>query len=200
MDLVLQALFLFGATVLALALLVGAGLVVWPEKMRQLSARLDRWHSLRVMLGPLDRQHLVERRIYRYHRIAGLLITVGAGYTLLMLFTIAPSATGALLPASIDPGLRDLLATAVYGFLLVSNAGALGVGLLVYFRPSALKSAETAGNRWLSTRRVTKPLDVIHNGLDTTLWRHPRLIGAFILAGVLYVIGVFAAYHFGIFH
>jgi hypothetical protein len=198
MDIVSTALYWIATALVLLALATGLGLLAAPARLQTLARPLDRWHSLRPALGLLDKPHHTEQRIYRHHRLVGALVVAGAGYTLLRLPGIDHQAALALLPAAWDSTLRSLLAANAYWILLLANLAALSVGLAVYFRPSLLKHVEARSNRWLSTRQAMKPLDTWHTELDVTLWRHPRLTGAFVLLGSLYVWGVLLAYRHGI--
>lgn len=198
MDIIITALYWSATALIILALATGIGLLVAPAQLRALARPLDRWHSVRPALGPLDKPHYTERRLYHHHRLLGALVVAGAGYTLLRLSAIDPQATAALMPAGWDGSLRALAAANSYWFLLVSNLAALGVGLVVYFRPSLLKRLETRSNRWLSTRQAMKPLDVYHGEVNTMLWDSPRATGIFLILGSLYVWSVLLVYRHGI--
>lgn len=198
MDLIADALYWIATALIITALATGIALLTVPAQLRTLTRPLDRWHSLRPALGPLDKPHYAERRLYHHHRLFGALIVAGAGYTLLRLPGLDHQAALDLLPVTWDSSLRSLLAANIYWLLLVSNLAALGIGLVVYFRPSLLKHLETRSNHWLSTRQAMKPLDTWRTELNTTLWNHPRLTGAFLLLGGLYVWSVLLAYRHGI--
>lgn len=198
MDIIVDALYWIATALILFSLATALGLLAVPAQLQSLARVLDRWHSLRPTLGPLDKPRHTERRIYRHHRLAGALIVAGAGYTLLRLSAIDHQATLALLPDHWDDVLRSLFAANSYWFLLVTNLAALGIGLVVYFRPSLLKHLETRSNHWLSTRQAMKPLDTYHTGLNVALWHRPRLTGAFLLLGSVYVWAVLIAYRHGI--
>lgn len=198
MDLIADALYWIATALILLSLAAALGLLAVPAQLHALARTLDRWHSLRPALAPLDKPHYTERRLYRHHRLVGALVVCGASYTLLRLAGLDPQAALGLLPEGWDDRLRGLLAANFYWFLFLANLAALGVGLVVYFRPSLLKPLETRANRWLSTRQAMKPLDVRHTGLDRALWRHPRRTGAFLLIGSLYLWAVLLAYRHGI--
>lgn len=198
MDLIADALYGIATALILLSLATAFGLLAVPAQLQSLARTLDRWHSLRSTLGPLDKPHYTERRIYRHHHLFGALIVAGAGYTLLRLAGIDIHAIPALLPAHWDEALRSLLAANFYWFLLLANLATLGVGLVVYFRPSLLRPLETRSNRWLSTRQAMKPLDTYHTSLNIALWRRPRRVGAFLLIGSLYLWAVLIAYRHGI--
>ncbi|WP_127474657.1 hypothetical protein [Sulfurivermis fontis] len=198
MDIIITALYWSATALVVLALLTGIGLLVAPGPLRDLARPLDRWHSLRPALGPLDKPHYTERRIYHHHRLVGALFVFGAGYTLLRLPGVDPQAALGLMPENWDGNLRGLLAANVYWLLLVANFAALILGLVVYFRPSLLKRLEARSNRWLSTRQAMKPLDVYHSEWNTLLWRRPRLTGLFITAGSLYIWIILLAYRHGV--
>lgn len=198
MEIIITALYWSASVLTVLALATGIGLLLAPAQLRELARPLDRWRSLRPMLGQLDKPHYTERQLYHRHRLVGGLIVAGAGYTLLRLSGIDHQATLALLPDHWDHGLRSLAAANAYWFLLITNLAALGVGLVVYFRPSLLKHLETRSNHWLSTRQAIKPLDVSHGELNALLWGRPRATGLFLVLGSLYIWSVLLAYRHGI--
>lgn len=194
MDIIISALYWIATALLVLTLAVAIGLLAAPAQLQSLTRPLDRWHSLRPLFRPVDKPRYAEARLYHHHRLLGALLVAGAGYTLLRLPGIDHQATLALLPTTWDSSLRALLAANTYWFLLLANLAALGVGLAVYFRPSLLKGLEDRSNRWLSTRQAMKPLDTYHTGLNASLWNHPRLTGAFLLLGSLYIWSILLAY------
>jgi hypothetical protein len=87
-------------------------------------------------LAPLHRPRRIERWIYRHHRATGALITIGAGYAL---FALVASGDGA------GPLPTGAWSVPIVGVELL----AMLFGMLVFFRPSLLKSLEGAANRWI---------------------------------------------------
>lgn len=87
-------------------------------------------------LAPLHRPRRIERWVYRHHRATGVLITIGAGYALFVL--IASRSDDGALPTG-------AWSVPIVGVELL----AMLFGVVVFFRPSLLKSLEGAANRWI---------------------------------------------------
>lgn len=71
--------------------------------------------------------------------------------------------------------------------LIAGNLLALAVGALLALVPRKAQGWFRHGDRWISTRQLTKPLDVMRNA-DSTMLRYPRALGAILLAGALYIL------------
>ncbi len=175
----------------AAAAVTGAWLLLAPDSFLRLNARLARWYSTQRALEPLERPIAVERRLYRHHRLVGAVLTAGSLYTT---WRLATAYDEARIVAALRPDLPAPLAGALLtgwtAFLALGNLAALAVGLALLARPSALKDLEAWANRWISTRRALRFLDVPHNGPDRLVARHPRLTGALLLAAALWLAAV----------
>jgi hypothetical protein len=73
-------------------------------------------------------------------------------------------------------------------FLLIGNAAALVFGVFFILRPSALKRFETWADRSISGRQATKAIEVPRNPADQFVRAHPRVVGALVVLGSLYVL------------
>ena len=178
--------FLLLGSVFALA--AGLLLLVNSEKAFRIAERMNRWVSTRAALRPLEEQHSISRPLYRMHRLVGTLICAGALYALIVLGS--PYGEMAITKTLSGIGPRRLASWASESLrivLLVGNFGALLFGLVFIVRPSALKGLETWADRRISGRRATKPLDEIHLPTDRFVRDHPRLVGAMVSIGSLYV-------------
>ncbi len=84
--------------------------------------------------------------------------------------------------------------------LIFGNIFALVIGVLMLASPTRLNALFKFSNRWISTRRMTKPLEK-PRPTERALLRYPRLLGAILLAsaalilikGAIFVIGMSAA-------
>jgi hypothetical protein len=65
---------------------------------------------------------------------------------------------------------------------------AVVVGLMSLFRLDQLRSWSGSVNRWISMRKMTKPLDTPHYQLDKLVVAQPRLWG-----GVITLLALFSA-------
>ena len=96
----------------------------------------------------LDRRRSIERPLYRHHSAFGAVVIVGAVASLATLWGMRdhPLVTGGL------PGI--LGAWGASAVMLTSWAlavFALGIGVFLLIRPSAIKGFETAANRWIES-------------------------------------------------
>lgn len=84
--------------------------------------------------------------------------------------------------------------------LVFGNLFAFSIGVIMLAAPRQLKALFKFSNRWISTRKMTKPLEK-PRAADLTLLRYPRVLGAVLLAsaalilikGTIFVTGLSAA-------
>jgi hypothetical protein len=181
---------------LSIFLLVGAlmGIVVSlllifkPHLMIHVNRTANRWVSMRPISRWLDRSISIERWFYRHHRAMGASIVLGAGY-ILVYFGVLFDKTQMLrhsrvkIPAKLLEGLLDALVLCS----LVGGAVALAAGLFIWARPSLLRGIEKKSNRWVTSRRATKVLDVTHDRADRFVEGHAWRVGWLLLLGSLYL-------------
>ena len=181
---------------LAIFLLIGALLgvvlalllIFKPQFLERLNRVANRWVSTRHISQWLDRSVSIERWFHQHHRAAGVVIVLGASYILIyfgFLFDKAYTLQrwSGKFPAKLLDGLLDAL---VLGSL-VGGAVALMVGLFLWLRPSLLRGMEEVANQWVSSRRVTKMLDVPHGQADIFIARHAQRAGWLLLVGSIYL-------------
>lgn len=171
---------------LAGALVVGLWLLAHPSSLLRLNTATSRWLSLRRSLRPVELPLHWEPKLYRHHRLAGGIVLAAAGYAL---YRWAFAFDRAALLRYLDAAAGWDAGWIVDGGEIVfvaMNLLLLPVGVVLIVRPSLLKGLESWGNRWVSTRRASRPLDLPHEGVDRLAARHPRLIGAAIVLLSLY--------------
>ncbi len=130
----------------ALGVAAGVALLIVAGRTPRERTWLRRWLLEIDLLALLDRRRSIERPLYRHHYAFGAAVIVGAVASLATLWELHndPLVTGVL------PGV--LGAWGAGAAILVSwalAAFALGIGVLLLVRPSALKGFETAANRWI---------------------------------------------------
>lgn len=175
-----------------LGLVIGILLVLNSGAVFRLGARLNVWISTRQAMRQFEEPISVERAIYRYHRIFGVLILIGALYTLyvLVLRFQGPELVS-ILARLLQLRVALWLAESVRLFFVVVNAAALLIALTMIVRPSALKRIEEWANRRYSGRRAMKTWEIPRNGADRIVQEHPRLTGvALSLAGLYVVVAI----------
>ena len=188
--------YIFLWRALAIFLLIGALLgvvlalllIFKPQFLERLNRVANRWVSTRHINRWLDRSVRIEHWFYQHHRAAGVVIVLGASYILIyfgFLFDKAYTLQrwSGKFPAKLLDGLLDAL---VLGSL-VGGAVALMVGLFLWLRPSLLRGMEEVANQWVSSRRVTKMLDVPHGQVDIFIARHAQRAGWLLLVGSIYL-------------
>jgi hypothetical protein len=188
-QIVNQSIFIFLMVGAAFALIAGLLLLFDSRRAFRIGEWLDRWVSTRQVIRPLEKQHSIARPMYRMHRLVGALICAGALYALIVLGTAQGAA--AITKSLSGLGSRyfvEWLSDSLRLFLLIGNAGALVFGLFFILRPSALKRLEAWADRSISGRQATKPLEISHHPADKFVRAHPRMVGALVILGSLYVL------------
>lgn len=182
---VLYVILLGGA---ALGLLIGILLVVDSARVVRWNDRLNAWYSPPKALRTLDGSVEIKRVVYRWHRVMGILLLAGAVFTLDALVFGFTSA--ALVRTFRDLGNQAALGVvfeAARIFLIVGNVAALVAAAVLIFRPSLLKGVEAWADRSYSTER-TEALDAMRYQPDEFVRSRPKLVGALITLGSLYVL------------
>ena len=74
---------------------------------------------------------------------------------------------------------------------LVGGFIALGMGLLLFFKPEMVEGLNKSGNKWYSARKSTKPLDVVRD-TNSFYFNNNKLIGTIML--VVSILAVYLIY------
>lgn len=156
-----------------------AGLVA-PALLVHLNTLLGRWYSTRRALKPVEIPRNIDPFIYRHHKWMGaLVVMVGSYNALTLLFTPA---------AQLRDAMTVIAIMTLHRVMLMGNALAIALGLLIYFRPSTLRRLEEPANRWVSLRPAVAVLEQNHPPIDRAFCNHPRAYSLFILLGSLYAL------------
>ena len=183
-----QAIFAFLLLGSIFALVAGLLLVFRSELAFRASERMNRWVSTRTALRSLEEQRSIARPLYRMHRLVGALICAGALYALIVLGTPYGGTAITKTLSGIGPQrFASWLSESLRLVLLVGNFGAFVFGIVFIVRPSALKGLEAWADRRISGRTATKPLEEVHLSTDRFTRSHPRVVGAVVALGSLYV-------------
>lgn len=184
-DVLLVTLFNIGAICFA----VGLFLLIAPQRFLGLTGRLNRWISTAEAFESLDRSRPADRFLYRRHVWLGALLVLGSLY-ILYVFWIWYDRNRVLtaLPIIESPVVSAWLYDSAVLILRGVGVIGMGTGVVIGLRPSLLKSVEAWGNRWFSTHRVATALDRQRDLPANWFPGRPRLFGALITLGSLYVI------------
>lgn len=111
------------------------------------------------LIFPLDRSYHIERKIYRHHRISGLLLTFAAG---LWFWLISPGEIVRHSIAAIHAYVSHLLARGELLTLIQASVACtiFAIGILITFRPSLLKPVEAYLNREKALRSRKPPFSL----------------------------------------
>lgn len=176
-----EGLLLSLALGLLLSALVGLLMVLRPARLFSLNERWSRWVDTSGQFAVLDKPRSLERFFYRYHRIAGALITLGSSYVLWQ-WTFAYRRDGVfgMLGERWSQPELNWAVTAGEWITVGLHILILAIGLVILFRPSLLRRLELEGNRWHEPV-VARALDRIYSPLERMLQVYPRLSGAVLL-------------------
>ena len=182
-----------------LGLLTGAALIFNSALVLRVSEKMNVWISTREAMQLLEEPIAIERAVYRWHRLVGALIFVGALFTLYVLLWRfnGPQVVDALAKL-LELGVAKWAAESLRVFFVVVNVVALVIAVVMIIRPSALKSVEAWANRQYSTSGSAQALETPRAGPDNLLRTRPRLLGIVLaLAGVFVLFSLGSARFFG---
>ena len=177
------------------ALIIGALMLVAPPRLKALFKFSNRWISTRQMTKPLAKPRPTDRAMLRYPRVLGAILLASAALILIKgaIFITGISVVdgGRLLArlygdTDISSSVRESLWISLIAFIVLGAMTAVVVGLMSLFKLGQLKHWAESVNRWVSTRRLTKPLDMPHYHLDRLVVAQPRLWGGVITALALF--------------
>jgi hypothetical protein len=150
---------------------------------------LNAWYSTRKAAEALERPVDVKRAVYRWHRVAGIIVFAGALFTLdALIFGFKTTALARALRDVGSPALLGLLFETVRIFLIVGNLAAFLAAAILVFRPSLLKGVEAWGDRQYGSWQSSLPLDAMRFQPDEFVRSRPKLVGVLIVLGSLYVL------------
>lgn len=177
------------------AVFVGVLMIAAPQRLGDLFKISNRWISTRRMTRPLARPRQADRTLLRYPRVLGAILLASAALILIkgMIFISGVSAAdGGWLLARLYSGVRlsagawEFVWITLITVILLGAILAIVVGLMSLFKLGKLKHWAESVNRWVSTRQLTKPLDMPHYHLDKMVSAKPRLWGGVITALALF--------------
>jgi hypothetical protein len=179
------------------ALGIGVLMLAAPRQLKAVSRFSNRWISTRKMTKPLAKSRPTEHAMLRYPRALGAIMLASATLILIkgtiFVTGMGVAEGGRLLArlyddADVSSGLWESLWISLIAFIALGAVTAVVVGLMSLFRPGQLKRWAGSVNRWVSTRKLTKPLDIPRYHLDDLVAARPRLWG-----GVITALSLFSA-------
>ena len=175
----------------ALGVAAGAGLLIVPDRVLRESTGLRRWLFEIDLVALLDRRRTIERTLYRHHYAFGTTVIVGAVALFVTLWELRDhSLLTDALPRFIGTSGVRVAILASWTLALF----ALGIGVFLLVRPSALKGVEAVANYWIepfpSTGKRSNP--AAENFITLLVLRAPRLTALALMAAGLACLLTFA--------
>lgn len=170
-------------------LLMGIALVFRSSLVARISQRMNVWISSRKAMRPLEKPIDIERAVYRWHRIIGAALLVGALFTLyIAVVRLHGPEMSFVFGKFVRPEIAKMLGQSLRIFLIVANGAALLIAAIVILRPSALKPLEVWANRQYSSRQATRAWEIPRNLVDPFVQANPRLTGTILALASLCVL------------
>src|SRR5258706_8678468 len=177
-QVVLPSLALLGLAGSALGISVGLGLLLRSAATLRFFDTMNRWISTRQTLKPLEIPRYVGSPTAEKPRRNGLVLLIARAYVAVALWQLDGAKVAAL---AYDTGYAvaaEILLTAIRWSLVAGGLGAIAVGIMLLFFPSAYLGFEARANHWYSTRQAFTGGGTSHLTLGRWVAACPRLPGA----------------------
>ena len=136
---VVPSVLVFVLIVGVVGILLGLGLIARNKSVLRLLECLNRWTSLRRALKPLEVPREIEQGVAKHPRTLGILILVGAAFSLyFLLLRVSASDFSALLAARSVQGALLWFANSLRWALIGANVIALAIGIVLAFLPQMM--------------------------------------------------------------
>tara|TARA_R110000787_G_scaffold13918_8_gene43232 strand:- start:2176 stop:2781 length:606 start_codon:yes stop_codon:yes gene_type:complete len=175
-----QGLFVSLCLGLGAAMLWGIWLCIHPPGAQRFALGADQWVATGDWFDRLNKPVPTSRWFYRNHRALGALIVLGSGYALIRWWTAIE------LPDLLDmagPWVRvnglEWLVEAGEWLFVGFNILFLIAGVVIFLRPSLLKTPEKWADRWVKVP-ADQALDRRFDPLEAAQARYPRTTGLLI--------------------
>ena len=172
---VAQTLAWISSTAGAFGIVAGAFLLVAPGALHE-GSRWRHWLLEADLAAVLDARRAIERPLYRHHRVFGAAVIAGALAWFATLWTLRDR-----FPV---PG--EYAGTVTLALCTLA-AFALGIGVFLLIRPSALKRFEATANRWIEPLPSSGKGDASasYAVINRLVVRAPRFTGLLLLTAGL---------------
>jgi len=191
-----QFLFITGLVMLLFSLVIGMLMLVRPSAIIGLNKQASTMFSLRRSTKVLETPRYIDHAFYNHHQILGTIVTLTSAYVLYYFSLVfdADIITGSMAHDGYDDVFSVLL-NAIQITMLITGVVSLVIGVIVFIRPSRLKTFETWSNHWVSTRRATRSLAEDKDQINQMAYRNPKLVGIiFVCLSIYAAIGLFMIY------
>lgn len=162
-------------------LMVGIGLMFRTEAMYRMFDVMNRWISFRKAMKPMEIPRDSSAFVLGHRRVLAAVVVAAALFTLYnLLFRLNVAHASQLIGSTMKLPVNwvEWLLSSLVWFLLVGNTVAIAVGAMLAFAPAPMARLETASARWISTRRIMKVTDTMHDEPEHWVHQSPRAAGA----------------------
>ena len=184
-PLIFNFLFILGVLLLP----VGIGFMLIPGKIFKFGIKMNRWVSTESFFNKINTPIYKERFFYRHNKILGAFIVFASVFCLYILtFDAGEKNVSIILNRLAESSAEAWMFIILFYMLVIAIILALVFGVIMFIRPSALKSIEKIGNRWIDTDVLLKALDESKDLPDKILPGNPRIFGFVVTLGAIYII------------
>jgi hypothetical protein len=181
----MNSLFILGVLLIPL----GLSFLLIPDKTLQLSEKLNRWISTEHIFDAINKPRYQERLVYRHHHIFGILVM---GLTALCLYMLLFYTDRTLLLQNLlllaDTAFGQWLLESLFYIFIGTNILAFIIGLIIFIRPSMLKTLEYKTNHWVDADKKLEILDTTREFPESIILKNPRIFGALVIFGAIWII------------
>lgn len=183
---IMNSIFIIGVFLLP----VGLGFCLFPKKLLEIANRMNKWIITDHFFHTINKPRYKESFFYRHHRIFGMVIIIvslASLYTLTLYLGIESIIH--VLNKLAGSAFEKWLYVVLYYLLLGCISLTVITGVIMFVRPSVLKSLEKWSNYWIDTDTPLKVLDRENNMPDKILpGSNPRVFGLFVILGAIYMV------------
>ena len=149
--------------------------------------------AMALKLNVKSKQSLIKSEpfFYKHSKINGSILILGSLFIFYTLLTFNFDMLIPYLPGQISPFVCKWLSQAGQLFFFIGSTFILIFGLIVFIRPSLIKTFEATANRWLSAPFIFSFLNP--NRKKSTQWlsAYPRILGIFFTLFALFILFTF---------
>jgi len=161
-------------------LALGLALIIAPSATLKFNEKINTRISMREKTKTIEKSIKSEPFFYKHSKISGAILVIGSLFVIYTLETFNAYSLIPHLPKSISAPAWEWIIQSAEIFLFISCVFILVFGLIVFIRPSMVKSFEEVANHWISTRqgfsKMSTDIDVTNKLVNT----YPRAFGFFI--------------------
>ncbi|MCK5001551.1 MAG: hypothetical protein KAS57_00895 [Gammaproteobacteria bacterium] len=181
--------FIIGITLFFISLVVGVLLLIKPAIIFRFNKQAGTKFSMRHATKFLEVPYVIDPLFYKHHRIVGAIVTLISGYILYYFSLVYDAALIAeYVKDSVYAIALDILVNALRVFMLFTSVFIVLIGIVIFVRPSQIKSVEAWANRWISTRQASRKLSVERDQVNLLAYKYPRITGMIIVLLSLYAL------------